>query len=57
MLFGSPPWQNKNEKLLLELMQNQKLSQEKLASISNRNIAEFISRCCEPVERKRIGVK
>ncbi len=57
MLFGNPPWQNKNEKVLLEIMQTQKIDQEKLSSLANKNISEFITRCCEPIERRRIGVK
>ena len=46
MLFGSAPWQHKNEKVLLSLMQKQGICKDHLASLSNKNLAEFILKCC-----------
>jgi hypothetical protein len=57
MLFGSAPWQHKNEKVLLSMMQQQKLNHDNFSSISNKNLADFILKCCEPLERKRITVQ
>jgi hypothetical protein len=56
MLFGVTPWQHKNEKTLLSLMQQEKISQQNLNSITNQTLLQFITRCCEPFERKRISV-
>jgi hypothetical protein len=57
MLFGATPWQHKNEKTLLSLMQQEKINQQNLNSITNQGLLQFITRCCEPFERKRITVE
>ena len=56
MLFGITPWQHKNEKVLLKLMNDTPLPSEHLGSLSNQKLVQFMTKACQPIERKRMGI-
>ena len=57
MLYGIPPWQSKNEKVLIQLMREKTLNEEAFVGLKNGNLIDFMVKCCEPVERKRIKIE
>ena len=57
MLYGIPPWQSKNEKVLIQLMREKTLNEEAFAGLKNGNLIDFMVKCCEPVERKRMKIE
>ena len=57
MLFGVTPWQHKNEKILIQQMKEKKLETEFFSGLKNHNLINFITKCCEINERKRIKME
>ena len=39
------------------MMRYEKINQQNLNSLGNKNLSDFIVKCCEPIERKRMGVE
>ena len=52
ILEGTTPWESSNEKELLEKMKNEIICPE---HIKNPRIKEFITRCCDLNETKRMS--